>query len=149
MLGFFKKIQPDVSRSPDTSSKLNEGTEYQLIEVSEADDLDYNELVAVISAAIAASLNRSTHNLVVRSVKRIPAISPAWNRAARYVFASGYKPGIPGEESHAQFIINVNGNPIVEVEDCGGSKPALPLPGKAPPAIQSLVCTTGCSGFSA
>lgn len=84
MLGFFKKIQPDVSRSPDTSSKLNEGTEYQLIEVSEADDLDYNELIAVISAAIAASLNRSTHNLVVRSVKRIPAISPAWNRAARY-----------------------------------------------------------------
>jgi hypothetical protein len=46
-----------------------------------AEDMD--ELIAVITAAVAASLNRSTHNIIVRSVKRVPTVSPAWNRAAR------------------------------------------------------------------
>src|SRR5690554_1137635 len=33
---------------------------------------DEEEIIAVITAAIAASLNRSTHDIVVRSVKRVP-----------------------------------------------------------------------------
>ena len=45
---------------------------------------DPDELIAVISAAVAASLNRSTHEIIVRSFRRIPTGSPAWNRAARY-----------------------------------------------------------------
>ena len=44
---------------------------------------DPDELIAVISAAVAASLNRSTP-IIVRSFQRIPTGSPAWNRAARY-----------------------------------------------------------------
>lgn len=48
---------------------------------TDAEDMD--ELIAVIAAAVAASLNRTTHDIIVRSVKRIPSVSPAWNRAAR------------------------------------------------------------------
>ena len=43
-------------------------------------DEDDTELVAVISAAIAASLNTSTYNLNIRSVKRLGS---SWNQAAR------------------------------------------------------------------
>jgi sodium pump decarboxylase gamma subunit len=46
-------------------------------------DEDSKELVAVITAAIAASLHRSTHDIVVRSIRRIPAITPVWNRTSR------------------------------------------------------------------
>jgi hypothetical protein len=57
---------------------------YEFEEISESLDFEYqDELVAVITAAIAASLKRSTHSLVVRSIKHIPTVSPAWNRAAR------------------------------------------------------------------
>ena len=46
-------------------------------------DEDSEELVAVITAAIAASLHRSTHDIVVRFIRRIPAITPVWNRTSR------------------------------------------------------------------
>lgn len=54
---------------------------YEIVSMDEDENSD--ELIAVITAAIAASLNRSTHSLVVRSVKQVPTGSPAWNRAAR------------------------------------------------------------------
>lgn len=38
------------------------------------------ELIAVLTAAIAASLNTSTYNLKLKSYKRVGAASPAWNR---------------------------------------------------------------------
>lgn len=41
------------------------------------------ELVAVITAAVAASLHRSTHDIVVRSIRRVPVITPIWNRISR------------------------------------------------------------------
>lgn len=41
------------------------------------------ELIAVISAAIAASLNTSTHNIIVRNITRVADSSPAWNKAGR------------------------------------------------------------------
>lgn len=42
------------------------------------DDL---ELVAVLTAAIAATLNTSTYNLKIKSYKRVGASVSAWNRA--------------------------------------------------------------------
>ncbi len=42
-----------------------------------------DELICVITAAVAASLNRSTHNLVVRSIRRVGNTSPIWNRTSR------------------------------------------------------------------
>ena len=45
--------------------------------------MDENELVAVLTAAIAACLNTSTYNLNIKSYRRIEDRSPAWNKAGR------------------------------------------------------------------
>lgn len=45
------------------------------------DDMDEEELIAVLTAAIAASLNTSTYNLVIRSYRRVNNNVPAWNKA--------------------------------------------------------------------
>ena len=42
---------------------------------------DDSELIAVLTAAIAASLNTSTYNLNIKSYRRIGNASPAWNKA--------------------------------------------------------------------
>lgn len=66
-----------------------EKMKYQVIEIPEVGDMeDGDELIAVITAAITASLKRTTHSVVVRSVRRIPVASPMWNRAARYELAA-------------------------------------------------------------
>lgn len=44
---------------------------------------DDDELVAVIAAAIAASLGTSTYNLKIASIKRTGEGSPIWNRAGK------------------------------------------------------------------
>jgi len=49
----------------------------------ETDSGDDEELVAVITAAIAASLNTSTHNIVVRNIVRVPDTTPVWGQAGR------------------------------------------------------------------
>ncbi|WP_129595725.1 OadG family protein [Anaerophilus nitritogenes] len=41
------------------------------------------ELVAVITGAIAATLRTSTHNIVVKNIKRITDPTPTWARAGR------------------------------------------------------------------
>ncbi|NLX71315.1 MAG: OadG family protein [Clostridiales bacterium] len=47
-------------------------------------EVEPEELVAVITAAVAASLRHySTHDIVVRSIRRVPAITPVWNRTSR------------------------------------------------------------------
>ena len=45
--------------------------------------IDEGELVAVITAAIAASLNTSTYQLNIRSLRRVESKAPAWNAIAR------------------------------------------------------------------
>jgi hypothetical protein len=42
-----------------------------------------DEILAVIAAAIAAMETRPGYRLVVRSMRRVPQISPAWNTAGR------------------------------------------------------------------
>lgn len=48
--------------------------------VTEEED---EELIAVISAAVAASLNTSIHNIVVRNVARVDDPTPAWGKSGR------------------------------------------------------------------
>ena len=50
----------------------------EVVEVNETDD---EELIAVITAAIAASLNTSTYNLKIKSFRRVGSVAPAWNKA--------------------------------------------------------------------
>lgn len=47
----------------------------------EEEPQDEEELIAVITAAIAASLNTSTYHLHIRSLRRIDNKQPEWNRA--------------------------------------------------------------------
>ena len=49
----------------------------QTIEVPKEDP----NLIAVLTAAVAASLNTSTYNLNIKSYRRVSNNAPAWNRA--------------------------------------------------------------------
>ena len=51
--------------------------------------VEEEEIIAVISAAIAASLNRSTHDILVKSIRRVPYNTPVWNRVSRSEQISG------------------------------------------------------------
>ncbi len=62
--------------STDTSKKAEEIEQI----VDESDD---EELIAVISAAIAASLNTSIHNIVVRNIVRTEDSTPTWGQVGR------------------------------------------------------------------
>ena len=44
---------------------------------------DDEELVAVITAAIALNLSKSTSDIVVRNIRRVPQSTPAWAKACR------------------------------------------------------------------
>jgi sodium pump decarboxylase gamma subunit len=44
---------------------------------------DEGELVAVIAAAIAASLNVSAYDLDIKSIRRVPPYTPVWNKMGR------------------------------------------------------------------
>jgi sodium pump decarboxylase gamma subunit len=50
-----------------------------IIEETEEDE----DLIAVITAAIAASLNTSIHNIVVQNIVRVPDDTPAWAKSGR------------------------------------------------------------------
>ena len=45
--------------------------------------MNEDELIAVLTAAVAASLNTSTYNLQIKSYRRIGTNAPAWNQAGR------------------------------------------------------------------
>ena len=52
-------------------------------DVVENEQVDESELVAVLTAAVAASLNTSTYNLRIKSFKRIDTKNNAWSNASR------------------------------------------------------------------
>jgi len=53
----------------------------QAVEVVEEDQDE--ELIAVIAAAVAASLNTSIHNIVVKNIVRVNDHSPSWAKTGR------------------------------------------------------------------
>jgi len=74
---FYKPEKPTESVKNET--KVAEVSASQMpVVISNQDDF---EIIAVLTAAIAASLNTSTYNLKIKSYKRIGTNSPAWNRA--------------------------------------------------------------------
>lgn len=46
-----------------------------------SEETDETELIAVLTAAVAASLNTSTYNLKIKSYRRTDNKMPAWNKA--------------------------------------------------------------------
>ena len=67
---FYKK--PKTQAAPAQAVPVEEET---------ADDTDEEELIAVLTAAVAASLNTSTYNLRIKSYRRTDNKMPAWNKA--------------------------------------------------------------------
>ncbi len=53
--------------------------ETPVIEVKE-EAQDEDELIAILTAAVAASLNTSTYNLQIKSYRRVKDNRPSWNR---------------------------------------------------------------------
>ena len=51
------------------------------VQTAAKDDMDEDELIAVLTAAVAASLNTSTYKLQIKSYRRVDSKKPAWNRA--------------------------------------------------------------------
>ena len=45
--------------------------------------IENEEIIAVIAAAIAAMETRPGYRLVVRSMRQVPQVSPVWNAAGR------------------------------------------------------------------
>lgn len=52
-------------------------------DVIETEQVDEGELIAVLTAAVASSLNTSTYNLRIKSFKRIDTKNNAWSNASR------------------------------------------------------------------
>ena len=65
------------------NSLANVEVKKEVVEVKEQvkEPVNDEELIAVLTAAIAASLNTSTYNLKIKSYRRIGSNAPAWNRA--------------------------------------------------------------------
>lgn len=77
-----KVLNPEKKASP--VSVVEKPAPVEAVSVSEDSEEGISgELVAVISAAIAASMNTSIHNIVVRNVVRSNNQAPAWNSAGQ------------------------------------------------------------------
>lgn len=68
---FYRKPKEQKTETPVTEP-------VQTAAEPEADD---EELIAVLTAAVAASLNTSTYNLKIKSYRRTDNKMPAWNKA--------------------------------------------------------------------
>lgn len=62
-------VSADTAKSVEPAAEIIENT------------TDEEELVAVLTAAVAASLNTSTYNLRIKSYRRTDNKMPAWNKA--------------------------------------------------------------------
>ena len=71
----------------DPSKKKNNSVTESVAEVEQtavaevSDETDEEELIAVLTAAVAASLNTSTYNLRIKSYRRIEDKRPSWRTA--------------------------------------------------------------------
>mgnify|MGYP003304768234 CR=1 FL=1 len=68
-------------KDPNKAVKEEVKAEPEVTNAAVSEDIDETELIAVLTAAIAASLNTSTYNLNIKSYRRIENASPAWNKA--------------------------------------------------------------------
>lgn len=82
ILFLFKVIfykDPSKKKAPKAAETAVESV--KAMPKEEAKAVDEEELIAVLTAAVAASLNTSTYNLKIKSYRRIDNKKPAWNMA--------------------------------------------------------------------
>lgn len=70
---FYKKPKTQTAPAPAAAAKPAAAEKVEAV--------DETELIAVLTAAVAASLNTSTYNLKIKSYRRIDNNMPAWNKA--------------------------------------------------------------------
>lgn len=70
---FYKKPKTQTAPAPTAAAKP--------AAAEKVEEVDETELIAVLTAAVAASLNTSTYNLKIKSYRRIDNNMPAWNKA--------------------------------------------------------------------
>lgn len=75
-----KKTKEEVATAKVQQTSL---ADVSVVEAVETEQIDEGELVAVLTAAVAASLNTSTYNLRIKSFKRIDTKNNAWSNASR------------------------------------------------------------------
>lgn len=77
-----KIIRSLENRNKEEIVRVVEPKKEEIVKITEDENgEDDEELIAVISAAIAASLNTSIHNIVVRNIIRVDDKTPAWGKA--------------------------------------------------------------------
>ncbi len=67
-------------KAPKKTATAKEEVQAPVVAVEAEETVDEDELIAVLTAAVAASLNTSTYNLNIKSYRRIDNARPAWNR---------------------------------------------------------------------
>ena len=81
----MKKIFDKVEKQEQTTAtnSQQEQTFDFMEEREKSEEINDEELIAVLTAAVAASLNQSTYNLKVTSFRRVNNVSPIWNTVGR------------------------------------------------------------------
>lgn len=88
LISGLKKIGKE--EKGETEKVINASRENdKVLEEDQVDIIDDEELVAVISAAIAASMGVSIPELNIKKIKRIPQATPVWAAASRKEQMSG------------------------------------------------------------
>lgn len=65
------------------SGKNKKGKSHEVTAVVSAIELTDDELVAVITGALASCLNTSTYRLRIKSLRQVEGRAPIWNRISR------------------------------------------------------------------
>lgn len=76
---FYKPAKSEKAKNPVQKSETPSAA--PAAKAESADEIDEGELIAVLTAAVAASLNTSTYNLNIKSYRRVGNSSPSWNKA--------------------------------------------------------------------
>lgn len=66
---------------PTAAESVPTAAETAVADIGKSDEIPEDELVAVLTAAVASSLNTSTYNLRIKSYRRVDGRQNAWNRA--------------------------------------------------------------------
>lgn len=81
--GILELMQRIFAKTEKAPKKVEEKKPETAPIAAEPPVVDDEELIAVLTAAVAASLNTSTYNLQIKSYRQVGAKAPAWNRVSR------------------------------------------------------------------
>ena len=74
---------PKAAKTTQTESAPIAASASIATETVSEESIDDSELIAVLTAAVAASLNTSTYKLNIKSYRQIPSNTPIWNSISR------------------------------------------------------------------